>query len=300
MAVSVADASLRAWCARALGSPPTKVLFQRQGMSTVFGYRLADGRRVVVKARHDPLARAQTCLTLQTALFASRYPCPRPLTKPEIVDGLTVHAEDLVDAGNVLLGDDIRTAPMFAAAYAGLLARLDHLGTVVDTDVLTAPPWLGWFRSRPWDPVPAVPDAVHAAAFRVRDRLADLDRPPVIGHTDWESQNLRWRDDRLVAVHDWDSLAAAPEPLHAGAAAAVFPAADQPVAASIDASAAFLDHYQRERGRWFSQDEVELAWAGGLLPLLHNARQEALEGRRPQVLAELPGQLPERLRLAGA
>jgi hypothetical protein len=47
----------------------------------------------------------------------------------------------------------------------------------------------------------------------------------VVGHADWESQNLRWDGDRPLAVHDWDSAVAQPEAVVAGLASAVWPAA---------------------------------------------------------------------------
>jgi hypothetical protein len=45
-------------------------------------------------------------------------------------------------------------------------------------------------------------DEIGTAARR---QLLALDRPAVIGHGDWYSQNLRWIDRRLHVVHDWHS-----------------------------------------------------------------------------------------------
>ena len=42
---------------------------------------------------------------------------------------------------------------------------------------------------------------------RVRDRLRRTRGAPiVVGHGDWEGQNLRWRGRQPWAVHDWDSV----------------------------------------------------------------------------------------------
>jgi hypothetical protein len=35
--------------------------------------------------------------------------------------------------------------------------------------------------------------------------------PCVLGHADFEAQNLRWHGREVWAVHDWDSLAWQPE-----------------------------------------------------------------------------------------
>ena len=300
MTGTVADSSLRSWLERALSATPVRQLFERRQTAYVVGYRLDDGRQVVVKARHDPVRRVAACLAVQSGLFASNYPCARPLTGAAIVDGLTVHAEEFREPGDRLRGDDLRTARAFAVAFAELRGRLERLAVVADPDVLTAPAWIGWWRQRPWSPTLRVPAVLFEAAERVRARLARYDGRPVIGHTDWESQNLRWTGDRLAIAYDWDSLAWQPEPVLVGAAASSFPSDLQPVVASVAASASFLQEYQEARDREFTADELEVAWAAGLLPALFNARNEALLGLRPLILPELAEQADERLRLAGA
>lgn len=47
----LADAVLARWCDDALGTAPRRVLFRRRHLSQVVALELADGRRVVVKAR---------------------------------------------------------------------------------------------------------------------------------------------------------------------------------------------------------------------------------------------------------
>jgi hypothetical protein len=300
MTGTIADSSMRSWLERTLGATPVRQLFDRRQTAFVVGYRLDDGRQVVVKARHDPVRRVQACLAVQNGLFASNYPCARPLTSASIVDGLTVHAEELHDPGDRMRGDDLRTARAFAVAFAELMSRLDRMAVVTEPEVLTAPVWIGWWRQRPWSPSPRVPAIVFEAATRLRARLGRYDAPPVIGHADWESQNLRWTGDRLAVAYDWDSLAWLPEAVLVGAAASSFPSDLQPVVASVTATATFLQDYQEARGRELTADELEVAWAAGLLPVLHNARNEATENRRALILPELDEQVDERLRRARA
>lgn len=67
----------------------------------------------------------------------------------------------------------------------------------------------------------------------------------MLGHGDWERQNLRWDGRTALVVHDWDSLVTQPEPAVVGAAAAVWPAgAEGRHAATVEESAAFLAAYQ--------------------------------------------------------
>lgn len=99
------------------------------------------------------------------------------------------------------------------------------------------------------------PDWLDAFGYRVRARLI---YPAVIGHVDWEACNLRWSDDGAPrAVHGWDSLAAQPESLIAGLAAAVHTTTDQPgTEATTSQASAFLTAYQQARGLVFTPDEV--------------------------------------------
>ena len=50
----------------------------------------------------------------------------------------------------------------------------------------------------------------------------------MLGHADFEAQNLRWHGLDVWVVHDWDSLAWQPEAALVGAASAAF-ANDPPV-----------------------------------------------------------------------
>lgn len=300
MIEGIGDPALVEWCRAELGAVPTRQLFARRAMSTVTGLRLDDDREVVVKVRPDSVARVGACLRVQSALYAEHYPCPRPLTGASVLGGMTAHAEEYVDRGEPLMGDDAAVVVPMALAYADLAARLDRLRDLVDPRALVPPVWVSWWSQRPWSHQPQVPEFVYDAADRVRARLASVGLPGVLGHADWEGQNLRWAQDRVVVVHDWDSLCWAPEAALVGAAAAVFPAQLQPETSSIAASATFLEHYQTARGREFTAEEIEVSWVAGLLPSLFNARAEALTGRRPLVLDRLAEDCADRLALAGA
>ena len=300
MTAPVAESSLRSWLQQSLQATPVRRLFARRQTAYTVGYRLDDGRSVVVKARHDSLARVDACLAVQAGLFASSYPCPRPLTEAALVDGLTVHAEEFRDTGDRLRGDDMRLASPFARSYADLMNRLGWLGVVPAPEVLHPPVWIGWWRQRPWSPSPRVPATVFTAADRVRERLRLYDGPAVLGHADWESQNLRWSGESPVVVYDWDSLTWLPEPVLVGAAASSYSSDLQPDVTSIEATAAFLDSYQQARRQKFTAEELEVAWTAGLLPVLFNARAEALDNRRPLILPQLDAQVDERLRRGSA
>jgi hypothetical protein len=92
---------LESFCRSELGSAPQEEEFMANGVGTVFGLRLRDGRRVVVKlyrAGTDP-ARVDAALTVQLHLAERGFPCPLPLTGPVETPAGLAAAETLLDRG---------------------------------------------------------------------------------------------------------------------------------------------------------------------------------------------------------
>jgi hypothetical protein len=295
-----------AWCRRWLGADPVEVLLRAGYLSEVTGLRLADGRGVVVKAR-PPSPRLRGCVAAQAALAAAGFPCPRPLAGPATLGALAATAEELVPGGHLL-----PPGPDAAARFASLLAELVRLAPdpAALPTLRPSPPWAAWDHDHPglWPPPddrdgdlndhpgPAWLDRV---AARVRDRLAGLRLAPVVGHADWESQNLRWDGVRPLAVHDWDSAVAQPEAVVAGLAAAVWPAAGDPgQAATVEQTGQFLAAYEHARGRPWTAGERQACWAAGLWVRAFNAKKQRMAGGGPD-LDRLAGELPERAGRAG-
>jgi hypothetical protein len=297
---------LPGWCLDHLGREPVSVLFRLQQVSMVFGLRLAGGRDVVVKARADD-GRAVSCVAAQARLAERGFPCARPLTPVAGVGALAVHAEEFRPGGEVLHGN----SPDIAVRYAEVFARLmAELAGVTVAPPLPNPPWVRWDHtgSGVWPAIDcldsrdqsAVPAYVGETAERARRRLRAAGLPCVLGHADFEAQNLRWRCQQVWAVHDWDSLAWQPEAALAGAASGSFASAGPPTLAPIESSGAFLEAYQDIRGRWFTAAEQEIAWAASLWMAAYNAREKALHGASPVPDDALRAQAAERLRRANA
>lgn len=281
-----------------------EILFEIGHLARVVGIRLTDGREVVVKIR-PAHARLAGCAEVQETLWRAGFPCPRPLVGPVPFDGHAANAETLVPGGEVLgiAGDAVDR-------YAELLARFIRLAPEPNSvgSLAPNPPWVAWDHEHGgvWPPpddreadLNAHPESswLDDIGKRVRDRLARTGHMrTVIGHGDWEGQNLRWLDGLPLAVHDWDSVVCGPEPVIVGLAAAVWPCGAEPRAASVDESAAFVEAYQQIAGRRWSVDEVQASWAAGLWVYAFNAKKASLDGD-----AWLdPAEGAERLRLAGA
>jgi hypothetical protein len=295
------DAFFADWCDRHLGARPARVLFRFGHLSQVVAAELADGRRVVIKARPSG-PRLAGCAAVQRHLARAGFPCPEPLAGPVPGGGLAVTAEALIPGGTQLPADG------GAAPFAALLARLiSSAPSPADLPSLApSPPWAGWDhpgprlwpdrddRGRDLNSTPG-PAWVDDAARSVRERLRACAAPARVGHGDWESQNIRWTAGQPLAVHDWDSVIAQPETAVVGLAAAVWPAAGAPgEAASVSQTEDFIAGYQRAAGRRWTEPEVQDAWAAGLWVRLFNAKKDAADGGGPQ-LDRLAREVDERL-----
>lgn len=281
--IAVADRELAAWCAEHLGSGPAEVLFTMGHLSAVTGLVLRDGRAVVVKMR--PMAyRLDACAAVHRHLFDAGFPCPEPLAGPEPLGGYAASAELLVPGGDLIV-----ESAQPAAKHAALLAELIRLAPAAGKvgDLAPAPPWTAWNHAYPgmWPPADdrlddlnSAPSWVDGVARRIRERLSAVAGPDVIGHGDFEAQNLRWSGSEPLAVHDWDSVICAPEPIVVGLAAAVWPAGITSAAATVEQTAAFLDGYQAARGVTWPADAVGAAWAAGLWVLAFNEKKASFDG----------------------
>jgi hypothetical protein len=185
---------------------------------------------------------------------------------------------------------------------------------MADLAVSLGPPpaWICWNHGGPgvWPVADDRPDDLNATkepawltslARRIQAKLASSPGiPPIVGHCDWESQNMRWIGRELLVVHDWDSCVSLPEPYIARAASVMFPTAGGTLdAASIEESESFLRSYEEARGRTFTSLERELCWAAGLWPMTYNAKKESLDQAGGPVASRLASQATERLGRAG-
>jgi hypothetical protein len=301
--VAAVDADhLAQWCAEHLGSPPAEELFRSGHLSAVIGLRLGDGRRVVVKIRPSS-PRITACVAVQRHMFAVGYPCPRPLTDPAPFGDDLATAEAYVPGGATFPTSD----PVVAAADA--FAWLIRLAPpAAEVGPLEPPPsWAHWDQAGDtlW-PSPEDEDVdlnvvrsegwIDEAGRRARDRLRVGGSEPVIGHCDWLADNLDWSRDRLLVVHDWDSMISESEDILVGLAAALYSARTDELA-SVEETEKFLTAYCRARGRHFSPDERERAWAAGVWTRANDAKFQDAMGLPVTSLSE--SQAAERLRRAG-
>ena len=274
------------WCRNHLGSGINEELFRYGHLSIVIGIRLNSGSQVVVKVRRAS-DRLMACASAHRALFERGFPCPEPL-----VD-LAPFGEGVASAEEMTVGGDPfpvsgRSPEPFAEALARLVAlapKPEELDTLDPAPPWTFPPhgtdlW-------PWPDDLDIdlnevngPAWIDESGWAARDRLQAYGGPPILGHGDWHSANLRWAGDGLLAAFDWDSVIAAPEPVIVGLAAAMYPTTYAGTEASIDETQEFLDAYMSARARGFSDEELEEAWAAGLWNRSFDAKKQfSTEGK---------------------
>ncbi len=301
---AVDPARLAQWCEEQLGSPPAGEIFRSGYLSAVIGLRLADGRAVVVKVRPDS-PRMAACVEVQRRLFESGYRCPEPLSGAVSFGEGVATAEAYVPGGALLPG-----AGRSAWAFAGAFARLVTLAPrPAEVPALDPPPsWADWDHGGAglW-PHPedfdvnlnevAGPAWIDDTGRRARDRLRADASEAVIGHCDWLAANLRWNGDKLLVVHDWDSVTADSEAVLAGFAAALYSTVSVKLLATVEETQRFLVAYRDAHGRAFSADELERSWAAGAWTLAYDARCQHAVGQPVRSLTDNAAR--ERLRRAG-
>jgi hypothetical protein len=108
---------------------------------------------------------------------------------------------------------------------------------------------------------------------------------------------LRWDGDKLLVVHDWDSVTADSEAVLVGFAAALYSTVSVKQLATVEETQRFLVAYRDAHGRELSADEFERSWAAGVWTRAYDARYQHAVGQPVLSLTESAAR--ERLHRAG-
>jgi hypothetical protein len=264
---------------RWLGDEPAETLFVEASVGVVAGFRLADGRGIVVKAHQPNVSAAflESVHTVQRVLADAGFPAPRPLAAPRPLGRGYATVEQLLDRGERRDGHDAAVRSAMARALARLIELAPDVDGV-DGGILerTTAPW----------PTPHSPifdfDATRVGtewiddyAERARSRpVGDL----VIGHGDWSVKHFRFDAGEITAIYDWDSLIRTDEPRIVGQAAATHTATwyvPTTILATPDEARAFVVGYEEARGRTFSKAERARLAAAATYNVAYGARCES-------------------------
>jgi hypothetical protein len=292
---------LSAWCEDRFASPLRDVLFETGYSSAVFGIVLGNGQCVVAKIRSWQ-ERLIPCGQVHRQMWEAGFACPEPLGPPQRYANLAVSFERYLPGG-----EPLPRGPEAAQELGRVLAELVKSAPPASSFLGLSPAW-GFMRwddpGEAWPPATDIaadlntqpePHWIERSARLARSILRENKLPPVIGHGDWWSDNIRWEGGRLLAVDDWDSLVSLSEPAIAGVAAALFAFGQSTLAESNE----FLNAYIAASGRHWTTLEYQIAWAAGLWARLFDARKESMRGSL-EFATLLEGEVEERLDRAGA
>jgi Ser/Thr protein kinase RdoA (MazF antagonist) len=282
-AVAIAEL-LERYLRRRLGLGISEVLFRAGRIDSVWGVRTDDGSEVVVKAHRPPvdLTARRAAVAAQRLLGEAGFPCPTPLSGPDVIGELVLSAEAMLLEGSPGDARDPRTR---VALVTGLAEHIEllraHPGL---TSVAGRGPAWCRYQDGPWPtPHDSIFDFTRTpGGFEWLDHFAqqaadDLNaargsRETVVGHADWYGGNLRFAGDRLVAAFDWD-LVAEVEPVVVGLNAGAYADTGTPAGATTPGDvAAFLIEYDRARPALFDPAEQRLAAAAASWTVAYNAR----------------------------
>ncbi len=277
-------------CRSVIGSGVRQLLFRSKAVGDVFGVRLADGSRVVVKL-HQPREEPETLaavLEVQAHHHRVGFPCPEPLGGPVAVADRYATFEALVDDGEP--GDTHEPGRRRLVAEA--LAEHLEIARACGLPAALRRGWNAYPTDRLWpseahDPrldlagTGAGAEWIDAFAARVKP-TAMRDALPVLGHLDWSGKHFRFAEDRITVVYDWDSVRVATGAVIVGNAAFSFTANwDLP---GVDPApepgevGAFIDDYDAARGSRLTRRERAQIVACGAYLMAYVARCEHANG----------------------
>ena len=282
-------AAVDAWCVEHLGSNIAAYRFFDSSSGSVHGVALADGRDVVVKVHRPGLTRRflDAVHDAQAALAARGVPAPRPLVAPVACGPAHITAETMIDARTPVDAHDPRVRRALAHGLAEFAAHGRRLGlerderllhpSAMPVDRLFPEPHSARFD---FDATAAGAAWIDDLARRARAVLEAVGtgRPDSFGHGDWRIENLAVRDERVVAIYDWDSVCVEPEIVPVATAAITFCVDwDRPAGERFPSDGeirAFVDEYEDARGDRFHPRERDALAARMTYGLAYGARCE--------------------------
>jgi hypothetical protein len=276
------------FCVEHLGAQPAAGLFYRASAGCVLGVHLEDGEDVVVKAfqrRWDSsfLAAVQSA---QGRVAAGGIPCPRALLSPTPIRAgrcnLAVVESFLADPG-MRTGGSAAARRVSARGLARQIALCAGLpgGTRLERHPLRKHD--GGLYGDPHSPLfdftstGAGAEWIDDLARRAATIRDEDESTPVVAHTDWSARNVRFDEDRLLAVYDWDSLAFVTEATAVGQAAMTWSVTADPGGTAfpgLDSVLGYIGDYEQARGGPFSRGQRGAARAAAVYVLAYTARCE--------------------------
>lgn len=276
-----------AFCESHMGSAIDEFLFYESSQGAVFGLRLQDGRRVVIKA-HQPtrsIAFLSAVYHVQHYLVEQHYPCPKPLLGPTpLVHGYAT-VEELIDEGIYTDAHIPAIRRSMAEKLAQLIELTHDFRNVADfqsttfTQAFEAGRLWSTPHSKIFDFEATAQEAewIDEIARKARETLMRATGEFVIGHTDWSVKHFRYVDGKVRVIYDWDSLARDRETIIVAGAARGFTMTwhlSVSLTPTPEEAGAFVHEYEEARGKVFTAEERKTIIAAATYGIAYGARCE--------------------------
>ena len=278
----------KAFCVRELDSLAVGGLFYSASAGCVLGVQLESGDAVVIKAYQSrwrtPFLNAVQ--DAQQRLSRGGMPCPSPVAPPADIrpprPNLAI-AETWVPDPGMRPGGSAAARRVSAAGLAQQVALCVTLPDVErfsrhplhsDGDDLYGTPHSPLFD---FERTRAGAEWIDDLARRAKTVRDPDTSPPVVAHTDWSARNVRFDEDRLLAVYDWDSLAFVKEATALGQAAMTWSVTADPGGTEfpeMDSVLGYMADYEQARNRSFTPEQLRGARAAAVYVLSYTARCE--------------------------
>ena len=276
------------FCIRELGSPAVGGLFYAASAGCVLGVQLGSGDSVVIKAYQDRWRKPflDAVQDAQRLLTRGGMPCPQPLVPPAEIrpmsPNLSVVETWLPDPG-------IRAGGSAAArkvSAASLSLQITLCSALRDVDRFSDHPLRSdgaGLYGTPHSPLFDFDGTREGAEWiddlaRQAREIRDQDTSRlVVAHTDWSACNVRFDEEGLLAVYDWDSLALVRECTALGQAAMTWSVTADPGGTEFPDMDSVLDYmidYERARNLGLTSEEHRAARAAAVYVLAYTARCE--------------------------
>ena len=285
---------LTSFCCQALGAEIAACGLSYLRVGATFILQLKTGKICVVKAYgvDQSLTTLQACLTSQNRLARRGFPCPPVIAEPQPVGATVLTAQTYVPAPGP---DRLGLVPVarLQRTMASALAQLIQM-----TQQVSPPPGIQpWLLAGPdqlwpkphnvlidFEQTAAGADWIDAIAHQAKQHLQATPGEWVLGHSDWSIQNMAFNGMELVCVYDWDALRLGQEAWFVGGAARCFKQDWRhglPQLVSVAEAEAFIQAYERARGRSFDTTEQRALGAALVYTAAYGTRC-AHGGDRPE------------------
>ncbi|OCA88063.1 hypothetical protein A8F94_09590 [Bacillus sp. FJAT-27225] len=279
------------FCKTELGIPVARCLYVGFSVGASFGLVLEDGRKVFLKAHKQTAGDDLNSISIDTLTAVSEvqshlatdgFPCPKVILPPRKFGEAIMTVDSYEDVGEQQDAHNPTIRNATAQAFAELIICARPLATrpgitrgrLYESRTLYPVPHNALFD---FEKTAKGAEWIDEIALEAKLAAQSFKGETVLGHADWSLKNLRLKDDKVVMVYDWDSLAVDDELNLLGIAAATFPTTwdiDTKITPSREEVYLFVKEYERHRGRTFTKKELMKIAAAATYTMAYTARCE--------------------------